>query len=235
MWRQQTIKRTQPTIFFSIQSRWCKVKRLVGGLVVDGLVVGGATHTREGWGCWLMQGRWVGSATTDTSVVVVNGWWVVWLILVQGKWVGATTDTMGWVGGAQRFFKGSLSDLFWRSLSDFLRVPEQLSDPLIQGAAHLNAITFLMTLHKEMYPKKHEYSCNFACAHVIHSHVFNVGAIAPGAVLTWHLNEFVGRRWVEWWLIQGRWVGAATTDTRVVVGGLVVLSDFLRVPKRCFY
>ena len=118
MWRQQTIKRTQPTIFFSIQSRWCKVKRLVGGLVVDGLVVGGATHTREGWGCWLMQGRWVGSATTDTSVVVVNGWWVVWLILVQGKWVGATTDTMGWVGGAQRFFKGSLSDLFWRSLSE---------------------------------------------------------------------------------------------------------------------
>ena len=94
------------------------MKRLVGGLVVDGLVVGGATHTREGWGCWLMQGRWVGSATTHTSVVVVNGWWVVWLILVQGRWVGKTTDTMGWAGGAKRFFKGSLSDLFWRSLSE---------------------------------------------------------------------------------------------------------------------
>ena len=26
-------------------------------------------------------------------------------------------------------------------------------------------------------------------------------------------------------------MGAATTDTRVVVGGLVVLSDFLKVPN----
>ena len=62
--------------------------------------------------------------------------------------------------------------------------------------------------------------------------MFNGGAIARGAVLTWHLNDFVGRGWVGWWLIQGMWVGAATTDTRVVVGGLVVLSDF--VPKRFF-
>ena len=80
----------------------------------------------------------------------------------------------------------SLSDFFLRVPERILRVPKQLPDPLIQGAAHLNAKNdFLKTLHQEMYQKKHEeYSCNFACAHVIRAHVFNGGAIAPGAVLT---------------------------------------------------
>ena len=68
--------------------------------------------------------------------------------------MGATTDTMGWVGGAQRFFKGSLSDFFLRVPERILRVPKQLPDPLIQGAAHLNAKNdFLKTLHQEMYQK----------------------------------------------------------------------------------
>ena len=148
------------------------------------------------------------------------GWW-----LIQGWWVGAATNDTRLVGGLV-VSSDFLSDVFWGCPKHiFLRVPKPLSDPLFQ---------VLKTLHKEMYQKKHEeYSWNFTCAHVIHARVFNGGAIACGAVLTWHLNDFVGRGWVGWWLIQGMWVGAATTDTRVVVGGLVVLSDF--VPKRFFW
>ena len=115
------------------------------------------------------------------------------------------------------FFEGALSTYFWESLSHC---------PTL-------CFRFWRLYIKKCTKKKHEeYSWNFTCAHVLHARVFNGGAIACGAVLTWHLNDFVGRGWVGWWLIQGMWVGAATTDTRVVVGGLVVLSDF--VPKRCF-
>ena len=137
---------------------------------------------------------------------LIQGWWWV------GWWCQAIFEAM--------FFEGALSTYFGESLSHC---------PTL-------CFRFWRLYKKKCTKKKHEeYSWNFTCAHVIHARVFNVGAIASGAVLTWHLNEFVGRGWVEWWLIQGRWVGAATTDTRVVVGGLVVLSDFLRVPKRCFY
>ena len=120
----------------------------------------------------------------------------------------------------------------------FLRVPKPLPDPLIQGWFRgrpiwkQTKVVFWRLYIKKCTKKHEEYSWNFTCAHVIHARVFNGGAIARGAVLTWHLNDFVGRGWVGWWLIQGMWVGAATTDTRVVVGGLVVLSDF--VPKRFF-
>ena len=117
----------------------------------------------------------------------------------------------------------------------FLRVPKPLPDPLIQGAAHLNAknVFFWRLYIKKCTKKNMKNILGILHAHMSYTLVCSM-VVQLLVVQYWldTLMTLLGGGWVGWWLIQGMWVGAATTDTRVVVGGLVVLSDF--VPRRFF-
>ena len=79
----------------------------------------------------------------------------------------ATTDTRVVVGRLVVLSDFVPKRFFLRVPERILRVPKQLPDPLIQGAAHLNAKNdFLKTLHQEMYQKNHENILGILHAHM---------------------------------------------------------------------
>ena len=87
------------------------------------------------------------------QLLVVQYWLdTLMTVLGGGKWGG---DWYKGGGGAKRFFKESLSDFFWGSLSEYWESLSNCPTLWFRGRPiWMQKMIFLKTLHQEMYQKK---------------------------------------------------------------------------------